>query len=235
MIHLFGILFILYQQVISLTPKYLKLFRYNWYIEGVFIMNKEIRLSEIQLNNENNEMVLEGYAIVFNKETLIGDEKRGFIEAIDKNALSQTQMKDVPLKYNHQDNFLVIARTRNESLTLVVDEVGLKIRAKLLDTASNQDIYKMVQNGLLDKMSFAFSVKEQTWDRSGEIPKRMIKSIERLYDVSIVDTPAYEDTSIYARSLETMELELEALDKVEIDKSTNLIKKRIQIKLKGSH
>jgi hypothetical protein len=53
--------------------------------------------------------------------------------------------------------------------------------------------------------------------------------------VSIVDTPAYEDTSIYARSLETMELELEALDKVEIDKSTNLIKKRIQIKLKGSH
>lgn len=218
-----------------MTPKYLKLFRYNWYIEGVFIMNKEIRLSEIQLNNENNEMVLEGYAIVFNKETLIGDEKRGFIEAIDKNALSQTQMKDVPLKYNHQDNFLVIARTRNESLTLVVDEVGLKVRAKLIDTASNQDIYKMVQNGLLDKMSFAFSVKEQTWDRSGEIPKRMIKSIERLYDVSIVDTPAYEDTSIYARSLETMELELEALDKVEIDKSTNLIKKRIQIKLKGSH
>lgn len=198
-------------------------------------MNKEIRLSEIQLNNENNEMVLEGYAIVFNKETLIGDEKRGFIEAIDKNALAQTQMKDVPLKYNHQDNFLVIARTRNESLTLMVDEVGLKVRAKLLDTASNQDIYKMVQNGLLDKMSFAFSVKEQTWDRSGEIPKRMIKSIERLYDVSIVDTPAYEDTSIYARSLETMELELEALDKVEIDKSTNLIKKRIQIKLKGSH
>ena len=218
-----------------MTPKYLKLFRYNWYIEGVFIMNKEIRLSEIQLNNENNEMILEGYAIVFNKETLIGDEKRGFIETIDKNALAQTQMKDVPLKYNHQDNFLVIARTRNESLTLVVDEVGLKIRAKLLDTASNQDIYKMVQNGLLDKMSFAFSVKEQTWDRSGEIPKRMIKSIERLYDVSIVDTPAYEDTSIYARSLETMELELEALDKVEIDKSTNLIRKRIQIKLKGSH
>lgn len=198
-------------------------------------MNKEIRLSELHLNNENNEMVLEGYAIVFNKETLIGDEKRGFIEAIDKNALAQTQMKDVPLKYNHQDNFLVIARTRNESLTLVVDELGLKVRAKLLDTASNQDIYKMVQNGLLDKMSFAFSVKEQTWDRSGEIPKRIIKSIERLYDVSIVDTPAYEDTSIYARSLETMELEIEALDKVEIDKSTNLIKKRIQIKLKGSH
>jgi HK97 family phage prohead protease len=143
-------------------------------------------------------------------------------------------MKDVPLKYNHQDNFLVIARTRNESLTLEVDDVGLKVRAKLLDTASNQDIYKMVQNGLLDKMSFAFSVKEQSWDRSGEIPKRTIKSIERLYDVSIVDTPAYEDTSIYARSLDTMDMELDALDKEEINRKTNLVRKRLNIKLKGT-
>jgi len=216
-----------------LTPKYLKLFRYNADIEGVFIMNKEIRLSELKLNNENEEMVLEGYAIVFNKETLIGDEKRGFIESVDKNALTTTHMKDVPLKYNHQDNFLVIARTRNESLTLEVDEIGLKVRAKLLDTVSNQDIYKMVQNGLLDKMSFAFSVKEQTWDRSSEIPKRIIKSIDRLYDVSIVDTPAYEDTSIYARSLETMELELDTLDKVEMNRSMTIIRKRINIKLRG--
>lgn len=197
-------------------------------------MNKEIRLSELRLNNENEEMVLEGYAIVFNKETVIGDEKRGFIELIDRNALLLTNMKDVPLKYNHQDNFLVIARTRNESLTLEVDDVGLKVRAKLLDTASNQDIYKMVQNGLLDKMSFAFSVKEQSWDRSGEIPKRTIKSIERLYDVSIVDTPAYEDTSIYARSLDTMDMELDALDKEEINRKTNLVRKRLNIKLKGT-
>ena len=197
-------------------------------------MNKEIRLSELRLNNENEEMVLEGYAIVFNKETVIGDEKRGFIELIDRNALLFTNMKDVPLKYNHQDNFLVIARTRNESLTLEVDDVGLKVRAKLLDTASNQDIYKMVQNGLLDKMSFAFSVKEQSWDRSGEIPKRTIKSIERLYDVSIVDTPAYEDTSIYARSLDTMDMELDALDKEEINRKTNLVRKRLNIKLKGT-
>lgn len=198
-------------------------------------MNKEIRLSELKLNNENEVMVLEGYAIVFNKETLIGDENRGFIESVDRNALSMANMKDVPLKYNHQDNFLVIARTRNASLSLEVDDVGLKVRAKLLDTASNQDIYKMVQSGLLDKMSFAFSVKEQTWDRTGTIPKRLIKSIERLYDVSIVDIPAYEDTSIYARSLDAMDMELDTLDKEEINKHTSLVRKRILIKLKGTH
>src|SRR5574344_1101485 len=176
-------------------------------------MNKEIRLSNLRFNELDNEVVLEGYAIVFDTETLIGDETRGFLETIDRNALATTNMKDVPLKYNHQDNFLVIARTRNNSLTLTVDEKGLKVTARLLDTNSNRDIYQMVKANLLDKMSFAFTVKDQVWDRSGTIPKRRIAAIERLYDVSIVDTPAYEETSIYARSLETMDMDLAALDK----------------------
>ncbi len=193
-------------------------------------MTKEIRLSEIRLNNENNEMVLEGYALVFDKEALIGDDKRGFIEKIERTALENTNLKDVPLKYNHLDNFLVIARTRNESLVLTVDDVGLKVRAKLLDTQSNKDIYQSVQAGLLDKMSFAFTVKDQSWDRTGRIPKRTIKAIDRLYDVSIVDTPAYEDTSVYARSLDAMDMELDALEKVEQEKMALISRKRIQIK-----
>lgn len=57
----------------------------------------------------------------------------------------------------------------------------------------------MVRSGLLDKMSFAFTVKKQSWDRNGNIPVRRIESIDRLYDVSVVDTPAYEGTSIYSR------------------------------------
>jgi HK97 family phage prohead protease len=151
-------------------------------------MPKEIRLSDIRLNNENNEMVLKGYALVFDKEALIGDDKRGFIEKIERTALENTNLKDVPLKYNHLDNFLVIAKTRNESLVLTVDDVGLKVRAKLLDTQSNKYIYQSVQAGLLDKMSFAFTVKDQFWDRTGTISKRTIKLIERLYDVLIVHT-----------------------------------------------
>lgn len=198
-------------------------------------MNKEIRLSNLRFNEIDNEMVLEGYAIVFDTETLIGDEDRGFIEIIDPNALASTKMKDVPLKYNHQDNFLVIARTRNDSLTLTTDEKGLKVTARLLDTNSNRDIYQMVKANLLDKMSFAFTVKNQVWDRSGAIPKRRVTAIERLYDVSIVDTPAYEETSIYARSLDSMDVELAALDKEIEDKEMKLSRKRIQIKIGGNY
>lgn len=192
-------------------------------------MNKEIRLLEIKAVDEN-EMLIEGYAIKFNEETLIGSEEHGFREVIDKDALKSSNMKDVPLKYNHQDNYLVLARTRNKSLVLEVDDIGLKIKAQLIDTQSNRDIYKMVQGGLLDKMSFAFTVKSQSWDRTGKVPLRIIKEIERLYDVSIVDVPAYEGTSVYARSLELLDSETKKLDDLKRDKEKEIIRKKIKIK-----
>lgn len=191
---------------------------------------KETRISEIRTSEEDNVMLIEGYAAKFNEEALIGTEEHGFKEIIVPTALDEANMKDVPLKYNHQDNFLVLARTRNKSLKIEIDEVGLKIKATLIDTQSNRDIYKMVQNGLLEKMSFAFTVKEQTWDRSGEIPYRTILKIDRLYDVSIVDVPAYEGTSVYARSLELLDSETKALENERIEKQKQIIRKKIKIK-----
>lgn len=193
---------------------------------------KETRLADVILTEDCDSAILEGYAIVFNQETLIGDEENGFIEVIDSNALNKTLMKDVPMKYNHADSFLIIARTKNGSLKLSVDEIGLKVHAKLIDTNSNQDIYKMVKSGLLDKMSFAFTVREQTWDRSGKLPKRIITDIERLYEVSIVDMPAYEGTSIYSRSLDLVDSILVAMDLAENEKKQNIVKSKIRIKTK---
>lgn len=195
------------------------------------MMNKkETRLAEVRMLEEDNKMILEGYAIVFDQETLIGDEDNGFVEVISRNALKGTYMKDVPLKYNHMDSFLILARTKNKSLTLSIDDYGLKVRAELLDTTSNEDVYKMVKAGLLDKMSFAFTVKSHTWDRSGKIRKRVIEEIDRLYDVSVVDVPAYDQTSIYARSLDLVETELKAMDVAEQEEKANIIRKRIHIK-----
>lgn len=198
-------------------------------------MTKETRFSTIsKRDGEDEKMIVEGYAIVFDEETLIGDEERGFIESIDKNALKETNMKDVPFKYNHNDVTLILARTRNGSLSLEVDEKGLKIRAELIDTTSNVDIYKSIVAGLLDKMSFAFTVKSQSWDRSGKIPKRTITAIDRLFDVSVVDLPAYDQTSIQAsaRSLELVETELKALDDAENLERRQVLAKRIQLKTK---
>ena len=195
-------------------------------------MKIENRLSDVSFKEEDEQkMVLEGYAIVFDQETLIGDKEKGFIESIDRNALKNANMKDVPMKYNHDDSFLIIARTRNNSLRLTVDDIGLKVRAELIDTDSNKDIYKMVKAGLLDKMSFGFTVSSQKIDRSGDIPKRTITGIDRLYDVSIVDLPAYDQTSIVVgRSLALVDTELKTMDMEDQIKKANIIKKRIHIK-----
>ena len=188
-------------------------------------MEKETRFSTIaKRDGEETKMVVEGYAIVFDEETLIGDEERGFIEVIDKNALANTNVKDVPFKYNHNDTTLILARTRNGSLSL----------EELIDTTSNRDIYKCIEAGLLDKMSFAFTVKSQSWDKSGKLPKRTITAIDRLFDVSVVDLPAYDQTSIQAssRSLEIAEAELKALDDAENLERRTILAKRIKLKTK---
>lgn len=192
----------------------------------------ENRLASIEhKDQEDDKMILEGYALVFDKETLIGDEDNGFIESIDRNALTNANMKDVPMKYNHDDSHLIIARTRNRSLQLVVDDIGLKVRAELIDTESNKDIYKMVKAGLLDKMSFAFTVSSQKIDRSGSIPKRTITGIDRLFDVSVVDLPAYDQTSIaVSRSLALVDTELKAMDMEKAKKEAEILKLKIQIK-----
>ena len=192
----------------------------------------ENRLANVEFKEEDeNKMVLEGYALVFNEDTLIGDEENGFIECIDRNALKEANMTDVPMKYNHNDSHLIIARTRNKSLQLTVDDKGLKVRAELIDTESNKDIYKMVRAGLLDKMSFAFTVNSQKIDRSGDIPKRTITGIDRLYDVSVVDLPAYDQTSIVVgRSLALVDTELKTMDMEDQKKMAEIIKKRIHIK-----
>lgn len=174
--------------------------------------DKEIRLAnisdfniELRADEENkNKMIIEGYAAVFDSETLIGDERWGFYESIDKRAFESANMKDVPLKYNHSDAVPILARTRNKSLTLKTDDKGLFIHAELLDTQDSIDMYKRIKAGLIDKMSFAFTVKEEDVQK-GKVPHRKITKFDRIFDVSVVDTPAYEDTSIYARSLERAE------------------------------
>ena len=76
---------------------------------------KETRMLEIEfkaLDNEDDKMVIEGYAINFNSPAT----HYGMTEIIDSKALDNTDMSDVPLKYNHDDSHLILARTRNGSL-----------------------------------------------------------------------------------------------------------------------
>lgn len=175
----------------------------------------EQRLVEFRaVENDEGKMLIEGYAIVYDQPATHQYGQRKFTEVIRKGALDKTDMKDVPLRYNHNDTWLIMARTRNKSLQLIKDDTGLKIQAELLDTQSNRDIYKSIQEGLIDKMSFAFTVADggDTWTFKDEETIREVNNIDKLYDVSVVDTPFYDSTSIYARSLELLDSEKRRLD-----------------------
>lgn len=154
---------------------------------------KEIRKLDIQFRaeeNEDNKMEIKGYAVVFNSP-----ETYGYTEVIDSGALDNADMSDVVLRYNHNDTFMVLARTRNKSLDLQVDEKGLYIDARLQDDITeHRNIYNAIKSGLIDKQSFAFTVDEDEYDYDTDT--RTITKIGKLYDVSVVDQPFYNATDV---------------------------------------
>ena len=181
----------------------------------------EQRLVEMRaLDNDDGKMVIEGYAIVYDQPATHTYGRRSFTEVICRGALDSTDMKDVPLRYNHNDTWCIMARTRNNSLQLIKDDKGLKIRAELIDTQSNRDIYKSIKEGLIDGMSFSFTVADQgdEWSYGENETTRKVVNINKLYDVSVVDTPFYDTTNVFARSFELLDSNLEQLESFDLRK-----------------
>ena len=154
---------------------------------------KEIRKLDLQFraeDTEDNKMEIKGYAAVFNSP-----ETYDYTEVIAPTAFDEADMSDVVLRYNHNDNFMVLARTRNKSLELNVDEKGLMIDATLQDDITeHRDIFNAIKSGLIDKQSFAFVVDEDEYDYDTDT--RTITRIGKVFDVSVVDQPFYNETDV---------------------------------------
>jgi len=154
---------------------------------------KEIRKLDLQFRAEDTEdgkMEIKGYAAVFNSP-----ETYDYTEVIDPKAFDEADMSDVVLRYNHNDSFMVLARTRNKSLQLDVDDKGLLIDATLQDDITDhRNIYNAIKSGLIDKQSFAFTVEEDSYDYDTDT--RTITKIGKLFDVSVVDQPFYNATDV---------------------------------------
>ena len=161
--------------------------------------NKEIRKLDMQFRAENNEdgkMEIKGYAAVFDSP-----ETYGYTEIIAPTAFDEADMSDVVLRYNHNDSFMVLARTRNKSLKLEIDKEnkygnrGLFIDATLQENISDHvNIFNAIKSQLIDKQSFAFSVEEDNYDYDTDT--RTITKIGKVFDVSVVDQPFYNATDV---------------------------------------
>jgi HK97 family phage prohead protease len=158
---------------------------------------RHVRLP-MEISADGDAVRVEGYAAVFDQEADIG----GFFrERIAPGAFTDAIGRDdVVFLFNHDPDTLM-ARTRSGTLTLMQDDKGLKMSAALDPSDPDvQRVYRKMQRGDLDKMSFAFIPEVEEWDDTGDLPLRTIKRAS-LHDVSAVTTPAYDGTAIGLRSL----------------------------------
>jgi hypothetical protein len=145
--------------------------------------------------SEGEEMILEGYAAVFNSETDLGH----FREVIKPGAFDDVMTNDVRALINHDPN-LVLGRTTNGTLELSQDERGLKYRVKLGAQQYAKDFYESVKRGDISQSSFAFTIDKQSWNEERTV--RSVDKVRQLLDVSPVTYPAYAAATVQARDLQ---------------------------------
>ena len=189
---------------------------------------RELRSYNFELRSGHDEKhgdLITGTPIVFGRRT----ELMGWDEMIAPGALDKTDLRDVRFLVNHDTSMIPLARSRNNNenstMQMTVEEDGLHIRVDL-DTEGNAEarsLYSAVSRGDISGMSFMFRVDSDEWeDLDSERPLRTITGISKVFEVSAVTWPAYEQTSIEARSsakeLESSASVLESARKAKADR-----------------
>lgn len=188
--------------------------------------NFEYREIPIKVD-EDKKYIISGHAAVYNQQTDIG----GFYtEVIERGAFDKTDFTDVVLTQNHNvDSEIPLARytqgRADNTLQLSLDNTGLAMQATL-DCDNNEAakaVYSAIQRGDLTGMSFIFTVRGENWEGlDTDNPTRHITDIDKVYEISAVNFPAYDGTDISTRaktSLDSAKLDFEdAKYKEEINK-----------------
>lgn len=161
------------------------------------LKTREYRSFEL-LENKNEGKIITGYACTFDSPYPLFEDSDGTVwyECIDKRAFNNCDLSDVILQYDHVGK--VYARVSNGTLKLSIEDKGLKVEADLSTNNNTLLLYEDIESRLLTKMSMGFIVDEDEYDHKTKT--RYIRSIKKLYDVSVVSIPANNNTYIEARS-----------------------------------
>lgn len=158
-----------------------------------------------------SDYYVEGYATTFNDPYVLYEyDGVQYKETIDRGALEGADMSDIIFLYDHEGN--VLARKSNGTLIVEADDRGLFVAADLSKSAAARNMYEEIQNGLVNKMSWAFKVREDSYDR--QTHTRTIKRMQKVFDVSAVSRPANPSTDISARSYVDGVIEVEKAERL---------------------
>lgn len=147
----------------------------------------------------DTEFYVEGYASTFNDPYVLFEDWDGneYREIISPDAFKDADMSDVIMQYDHEGK--VLSRMSNGTLIVEPDAHGLFIAADLSGSQAARDLYEEISNGLVTRMSWAFSVGADEYDRDSKTTT--ITRVKKVYDVSAVSLPADPNTEISARNL----------------------------------
>jgi len=156
---------------------------------------------------DETENVIEGYFALYEQETELF---KNTYEIISRGAFDNTIKNDVRALWNHNTQF-VLGRSKNGSLQLRADEKGLFGTIKLPKTQYAEDLYELVKRGDIDQASFGFNILDEDLEElsNGGYRWRM-KDID-LHEISVVTFPAYENTTVHARSRQIEQIETRKL------------------------
>jgi HK97 family phage prohead protease len=151
-----------------------------------------------------------GTATVFNSAYDMG----WYDEEMSADVFKNSDFSDVVALFNHDAN-MVLARTKSGTLKLKVTNNAMEYEFEAPNTSLGNDLLEMVKRGDVYQSSFAFSVEAEDWqERKGMKPKRVIREIKKVYDVSPVTYPANPDTMVAKRSYDATKQIDEDLQKV---------------------
>lgn len=157
---------------------------------------------EMRVEGDDEASLLTGYAAKFNKWS---EPLYWFREKIDPGAFADAlKTSDVRALKNHDAN-LILGRSTSGTLRLDENKTGLKFEIDIPDTNTGRDIAKEVRRRDITGCSFSFTVDEDSWKYDAEdgLDERTIIKIGQLFDVGPVTWPAYPDTSVAARDVDT--------------------------------
>lgn len=157
------------------------------------------------------EFLVEGYASTFDEYIVCSFDGIDYKERIEPTAFDNCDMSDVVFRIDHEGP--VYARTKAGTIKLNIDTKGLHQITDLSRTTNSRNIYEDIDAGNYPQMSFAFTVKEDAYN--SETHTRIIKQIEKLYDISPVSFPANPNTNLSARDYFNGVIEMEKAERLE--------------------
>ena len=177
---------------------------------------KEIRMLPIQELRVDDSLdgKIVGHASVFDSwsETLGGIFP--FKEIVRKGTFTETiRVDDIRALFNHDPNY-VLGRNIAGTLELEEDEIGLRVVITPPDTSWANDLIKNIRRGDISQMSIGFIVIDDSWGTQDGIDIREIKKVQ-LFDVSIVTYPAYTQTDVGVRAMESYQAYRSKLDEAQ--------------------